>query len=97
MREKIYKALNKIYGVMLMASFFAGLLPLAVFVVAIIIGGSTGESISIFLYKEFYPWVIACAALAVLIGWITMYIKPNKKTASTKKGEPESGETNVKN
>ena len=96
MREKIYKTLNKIYGVMLMGSFFAGLIPLAFFIVAIIIGGTTGEFISTFLYKDFYPWVIACAALAVLIGWIAMYIKPPKK-ASAEKSEAESGETNVKN
>ena len=97
MREKIYKVLNNIYGVMLMGSFFAGLIPLAIFIVAIIIGGTTGEFISTFLYKDFYPWVIACAALAVLIGWIAMYIKPATPKVLIEKNEVQLGETNVKN
>lgn len=74
MREKVYGILNKIYGIVLMTSFFAGLLPLIPFIVAIIIGGPTGEVISLFLYKQYYPWVIALASIAVVIGWIAMYV-----------------------
>ena len=81
MREKIYCILNKLYGGVLFASFFAGILPLIPFVVAIIIGGSSGEAISVFLYEKYYPWVIAASALSVLIGWIALYVKkePAKK------------------
>ena len=75
MREKVYNILNKLYGGILLVSFFAGLLPLIPFVVAIIIGGSTGEAISLFLYNQYYPWVIAAASVAVLIGWIASYLK----------------------
>lgn len=74
MREKVFKVLNKIYGVLMTISFFAGIVPLIPFVIAIIIGGPTGEAIALFLKKEFYPWVIAMAAIAVVIGLIAMYI-----------------------
>ncbi len=79
MREKIYKALNTAYGIMMFVSFFAGLLPLIPFIIAIIIGGSTGEAISVFLYKQYYPWVILLGSLAILVGMIAMYLGKKKK------------------
>lgn len=78
MREKIYKFLNKLYGILLTASFFAGLLPLVPFIVAIIIGGTAGEAISLFLYEQYYPWVIAAASVSVVIGLIAMYAGKKK-------------------
>lgn len=86
MREKVDNVLQKIYGITLTISFFAGLLPLIPFVIAIIIGGGeggTGESISTWLYKEYYPWVIALASIAILIGLIAMYVG-KKEAFSTK-------------
>ena len=59
---------------MMTVSFFAGILPLIPFIVAIIIGGDTGASISTFLYKEFYPWVIVTGSVAIIIGLVAMYI-----------------------
>ncbi|MBQ7352535.1 MAG: hypothetical protein IJW54_00870 [Clostridia bacterium] len=74
MREKIYNVLNKIYGVMIISSLFAGFLPVFPFIYAIIAGGETGANISVFLYKQYYPWVTVAAAVAVLIGLIALYI-----------------------
>ena len=73
MREKIYKILTKIYGILMTISFFAGFIPLVPFIIAIIIGGNVGQNISIFLYKKYYIWVIALASIAIVIGWIAMY------------------------
>lgn len=72
--KKLYNALNKLYGVMMFASFFGGFLPLFPFVAALIVGGETGEKIAVFLYKQYYPWVIAVAALSVVVGLAAMYI-----------------------
>lgn len=74
MRKKIYNVLNKIYGIMMTISFFAGILPLIPFVVAIIIGGDTGAAISNFLYKDFYPWVIVLGSVAIIVGLVAMYV-----------------------
>lgn len=84
MRKKIYYTLKKIYGVIMTVSFFAGILPLLPFIYAIIVGGEMGAKISVFLYKEFYPWVIALASIAVIIGLIAMYIG-KKEGLSVKK------------
>ncbi len=72
--KKICDIINKIYGILMFSSFFGGFLPLIPFIIAIIIGGSTGEAISIFLYNQYYPWVIALASIAIIVGLIGMYL-----------------------
>lgn len=77
MRDRIEKTLQKIYGITLMISFFAGLLPLLPFIIAIIVGGGEGgmgETISVWMYKQYYPWVIALASIAILIGLAASYV-----------------------
>lgn len=74
MRDKIYDVMSKLYGILMSIAFWGGLLPLLPFIAAIIIGGPVGEAIALFLYKKFYPWVIALASIAVIIGLIAMYI-----------------------
>lgn len=74
MREKIFKVANKIYGVLMTLSFFGGILPLIPFIVALCIGGTTGEAISVFLYEKYYPWVIIAGSIALVIGLFAMYL-----------------------
>lgn len=74
MRKKIFTVLNNIYGIMMSVSFFAGILPLPAFIFALIVGGELGETISVFLYKGFYPWVIIVGSIALVIGLIAMYV-----------------------
>lgn len=74
MRQKLYNILKKTYGIMMTVSFFAGGIPLIPFIIAIILGGQTGEAIAIFLHKQYYPWVIILGSLAIVVGLIAMYI-----------------------
>ena len=77
MREKIYTVLKKLYGITMTVAFFGGVIPLVPFIVAMFIGGGaegTGETIATWLYKQYYPWVIALASIAILIGLIAMYV-----------------------
>lgn len=77
MREKIYNVLKKLYGLTMTVAFFGGVLPLVPFLVAMMIGGGaggTGEAVSTWLYKQYYPWIIALASIAVLFGLIAMYV-----------------------
>lgn len=71
---KLYNILNKIYGITMMASFFLAALPIIPFIVAIIVGGTTAEAISLFISEKFYPVVMVLASFAVIIGLIAMYI-----------------------
>ena len=72
--KKLYNILNKIYGVTMMVSFFTAALPIIPFIIAIIVGGNTGEAICLFLQTKFYPVVMVLASVAVIIGLIAMYI-----------------------
>ncbi|MBQ7145199.1 MAG: hypothetical protein IJR95_00310 [Lachnospiraceae bacterium] len=89
MREKIYEILKKIYGITMTIAFFGGVLPLIPFIIAIIMGGEGGESLAVFLYKQYYPWVIALASISVLIGLIAMYAG-RKEAMSTKSFKTKS-------
>ncbi|MBP3634366.1 MAG: hypothetical protein J6J43_07315 [Oscillospiraceae bacterium] len=74
MRAKLYSVLNKIYGVLMSVSFFAGIIPLPGFLIALCIGGTTGEKICVFFGNGYYPWVIVLGSIAVVIGLIAMYV-----------------------
>lgn len=74
MRAKLFEILKKTYGIMMTVSFFAGGLPVIPFIIALIVGGGTGEAIAVFLYKQYYPWVIILGSLAIVIGLIAMYL-----------------------
>lgn len=74
MREKIFKICNTVYGVLMTASFFGGVVPLIPFIIALIVGGETGEAISLFLYNDYYPWIILAGSVAVVVGLIAMYV-----------------------
>lgn len=74
MRKKIFDFLNKAYGILMSVSFFGGLIPLIPFVFAIIVGGELGETIAVFLHKQYYPWVIMIGSIAIVFGLIAMYV-----------------------
>jgi len=73
MRKKIFDVLNTIYGVLMTVSFFGGILPLFPFIFALIIGGPVAESISVFIYEKYYPWIIITGSVAILSGLIAIY------------------------
>ena len=74
MRKKFFNVLNKLYGILMTLSFFGGLLPLFPFIFALIVGGPLAETISVFLYKQYYPWVIIIGSIAIVAGLIAMYV-----------------------
>ena len=74
MRQKIYNVIHKIYGILMTISFFAGVLPIIPYVIALIIGGETGQTIAQFLYNDYYKWVILGASVSVLVGLIGLYV-----------------------
>ena len=71
--RKFNNLLKKVYGTLMTVSFFGGIVPLIPFVVAIAMGGTAGEAIALFLYEEFYPWIIAIGSIAVLVGLVSIY------------------------
>lgn len=89
MRQKIYHVIQKIYGVLMTVSFFAGILPIIPFAVALIIGGETGQAIAQFLYNDYYKWVILGASVSVLIGLIGLYVSGEEGLSVKSVGKKE--------
>ncbi len=94
MRERIANVLKKLYGITMTVAFFGGVVPLVPFIVALCIGGGSeglGETIAVWLYKQYYPWVIALASISVVIGLVAMYVSGQEALSSrsfgTKKEE----------
>ena len=44
------------------------------FVFALIVGGTLAENISVFLYNQYYLWVIIIGSVALVAGLLAMYI-----------------------
>ena len=82
MRKQIYKALNKLYGILMSIAFWGGVIPLLPFLIAIFFGGATGEAIALFLHEKYYPWVIALASIAVIVGLVSMYVGKEKSLST---------------
>jgi len=94
MRKKIFDILNKIYGILMTVSFFAGLLPLFPFIFSLAVGGTLAQNISVFLYEQYYPWIIIIGSIAIVIGLIAMYVGKMeslsvKSVSSNKKADDE--------
>lgn len=97
MRKKIFNALNKIYGILMTVSFFAGLLPLFAFLFSLIVGGSLAETISVFLHKQYYPWVIVIGSIAIVIGCIAMYVGKLEGLSVKSVGAKKNADSDEKN
>ena len=93
--KKLYTVFQKIYATMIAISFFGGLVPLIPFVVALCIGGSTGETIATFLYNDVYPWIIAIGSIAILFGLVCMYLDSILKKREEKEKAEENTEENT--
>lgn len=89
MKDKIYNLLNKIYGLSMMFAFFIGFIPVIPFMVAIIVGGSTGESIALYMYNKVYPVAFVVASASVVTGLLAMYIRGKKSMSVESYGKKE--------
>ena len=89
MRNKIYNVLNKIYAISLTLAFFIGFLPVVPFIIAIIIGGQTGEAISLFMYNKVYPVAFITASFSVIAGLTAMYARGHKSMSVDSYGKKE--------
>ena len=72
--KRISKVLLTIFSVGVLVTLFAGALAFLGYVIALIIGGEAATSICVFIYKEYFPWVIRICSICVGVGLIGMYL-----------------------
>lgn len=89
MKDKIYNLLNKIYGLVMVFAFFTGFIPVIPFIVAIVVGGTIGENIVLYMYEKVYPVAFVAASVSVITGLIAMYIRGKKSMSVESYGKEE--------
>ena len=72
--KKISNMFSMVFGYGIMIVLFVGGLTFLGYVVALIIGGSTGALISVFIYKNIIPLIIYASNILVLLGLVVMYL-----------------------
>lgn len=83
--KKISDFLRHIFGWGIYIALFAGGLTFFGFVAALIIGGDTGNAISIFISKQVFPWIIRLSTIMVVLGLVIMYLGGEVALTSGKK------------
>ena len=96
MLKKIGQIINIIVGWGIYLTLILGGLAFFGFLIALIIGGGsggTGQEISLFLQRQFFPIVIRIASFAVILGLIGMYI--NKQEALSLKTDKADADKDI--
>ncbi len=83
--EKIANVIGWIFGYGIMISLFAGGLTFFVYIVALIIGGTTATEICNFIYKDFFPIIIYATSILVVLGIVKMYLLGQTALSAGKK------------
>lgn len=76
--KKIVNALKKIFGITIILELFAGGIAVLGYVAALCIGGETATDICLFIFEDYFPWVIRLTSVSVLLGLVTMYLSGQK-------------------
>lgn len=89
-RQKLSQLLNSIFGWGVFLALIAGSLSFFGFVIALIMGGSGGEALAVYLQKQYFPVLIRITSIVIGIGLIAMYV--GKEQALSLASEKESAE-----
>ena len=74
MKAKLQKIVDSIFSVCLITAILGGGIIFVMFVIALIMGGSSGEALASNASKVIMPYFIRIASLSVLCGLISIYI-----------------------
>lgn len=98
--KKIGNILQKIFGWGVFLCLIAGGITFFGFLVALIIGGGEGsvaQTIAVWIQKTYFPIVIRCTAISILIGLVGMYFRRESALSITSdKKEAEDELTAIK-
>ena len=86
MKKKLEKSMESIFSITLMVAILGGGVIFCMFIIALIMGGASGESLATSASKVVMPYFIRLASIAVLSGLISFYTK-GKHTLSLNEEE----------
>ena len=94
--NKIGQIINTIVGWGIFVALFLGGLAFFGFLIAIIVGGGaggTGQTIALFIQRQFFPLVIRIASFSIIAGLIGMYL--NKEQALSLKTDKADADQDI--
>lgn len=83
MKKKIEYIIESVFSLSLIIAILGGGIIFLMFIVALIMGGSTGEMIAVNASEKVMPYFIRAASISILAGLIYVYM--NKQHALTMK------------
>ena len=83
--KKVSDFLRPVFGWGIYIALFAGGLTAVGFVVALILGGDAGNTISVFISRQVFPWIIRLSTVMVVLGLLIMYLGGEVALTSGKK------------
>lgn len=81
--KKVAQSLNQIFGWGVFLVLIAGALSFFGFLIALIMGGSGGEALAVFLQKKYFPVVIRVTSAVIGIGLVAMYVAKEQALSLT--------------
>jgi hypothetical protein len=74
MRDRLEKIIESLFSIFLIIAIAGGGIVFLMFVIGIIVGGTTGNSLAVNANSVMLPIFIRSAAIAVLLGLIQHYV-----------------------
>lgn len=74
MKENLLNILKSVFSIFILLSIFGGGFIFFIFLIGLIIGGDTGESLAVLASKTIMPYFIKMAAIGILSGLLSIYI-----------------------
>lgn len=71
---KISKISLTVFSICILVTLFASVLGFLGYIVALFIGGDTATAICMFIYNDYFPWLIQISAIGVGFGLLGMYL-----------------------
>lgn len=83
--NKIARVLKTIFGYGILTVLVLGGLSLLGFLVALLLGGTAGEALAVFLYRYFFTVLAYATAVLILLGLLSMYLAGESALTAAKR------------
>lgn len=92
--KSLGEKINFIFGWGVYVCLLAGGITFFGFMLALLIGGDTGQSLSIFLHRQYFPLVIRATSFIIILGLIGMYV--NHEQALSLAADKKAADNDIK-
>lgn len=93
-KNPIGQAINAIFGWCVYFCLLAGGVAFFGFLLAMVIGGSSGEALAVWVGRQYFPVVIRITSFVIIFGLVGMYI--NREQALSMASDKQDADADIK-